>query len=65
MTPDEYEFEDEQLQDVADQVRAEHLKTGRDVREILDAMRDEGYIACSDAALARCAVLATNSEKSA
>lgn len=58
MTPDEAEFQDEQMQDVADQVRAEHLKTGRDVREILAAMRDEGYIECTDDALERCAKMA-------
>jgi hypothetical protein len=59
MTPAEYEWQDEQLQDVADQVRDEHLKTGREIREILEAMRDEGYIECSDAALERCAALAS------
>ena len=31
---------------------------GRDVREILEALRDEGYIECSDKALERCAVMA-------
>lgn len=58
MTPQEYEWQDEQMQDVADDVRREHLETGRDVREILAAMRDEGYIQCSDAALERCAQMA-------
>lgn len=59
MTPAEYEWQDEEMQDIADQVRAEAAKTGRDVREILEAMRDEGYISCSDDALERCAVMAT------
>lgn len=59
MTPDEYEWQDEQMQEVADQVRNESQKSGRDVREILQAMRDEGYITCTDAALERCAVMAT------
>lgn len=53
MTQEEFEW-----QDIADQVRAEAAKTGRDVREILDAMRDEGYIQCSDNALERCALMA-------
>lgn len=56
MTPAEYESKE--LQDIADQVRAEHLKTGREVPEILEAMRDEGYIGCDDATLERCAALA-------
>ena len=46
------------MQTVADDVRSEHLRTGRDVREILAAMRDEGYIECTDAALERCAQMA-------
>lgn len=49
---------DDQLDDVAEQVRAEHLKTGRDIREILEAMRDEGYIDCTDEALEQCAARA-------
>jgi hypothetical protein len=60
MTPAEYEWQDEQMQEMADEVRAEAAKTGRDVREILEAMRDEGYIECSDDALERCAVMAQN-----
>ena len=58
MTPAEYEWQDEQMEELADQVRAEAAKTGRDVREILEAMRDEGYIECSDDALERCAKMA-------
>lgn len=61
MTPEEHEWQDEQIRSVADQVRTEHIKTGRDIREILEAMRDEGYIECSDAALERCAILASQS----
>lgn len=59
MTPDEYEYQDEQMQDIAAQARDEHQKTGRDIREILEAMRDEGYIQCSDVALDRCVVMAS------
>ncbi len=36
------------MEEVVTQVREEHLKTGRDVREILEAMRDEGYIDCDE-----------------
>jgi hypothetical protein len=36
------------MDEIIEQVRAEHLKTGRDVREILEAMRDEGYIDCDE-----------------
>lgn len=36
------------MEEIAKQVSVEHLKTGRDIREILDAMRDDGYIDCDD-----------------
>lgn len=63
MTPAEYELMCEQEDELADDVRKEHLRTGRDVREILDAMRDEGYIDCTDEALERIAKIAlTNGE---
>jgi hypothetical protein len=59
MTPAEYKRQDRQMQQLANQVRGEAAKTGRDVREILEAMRDEGYIECSDDALERCAKMAS------
>ena len=62
MTPDEYEAMCESEDDVADRVRAEHKKTGRQVREILEAMRDEGYIVCTDEALERVAKIAEGSQ---
>ena len=55
MTPAEWEWFDEQMEHVAELVRNEHDKTGRDIYEILEAMRDEGYIECSDEGLARVA----------
>lgn len=58
MTSDEWERRCEQMDDTAARVRAEHLKTGRNVREILNAMRDEGYIECTDQALEECAKIA-------
>jgi len=33
---------------IIDDVLAEHQRTGRDIREILDALRDEGYIQATD-----------------
>lgn len=65
MTPAEYEWQDEQMQEMADQVREESARSGRDVREILDAMRDEGYIECSDKALERIAVMARSPQETA
>ena len=32
---------DEQLVEL---IRTEHVKTGRDIKEIIETMRDEGYI---------------------
>lgn len=61
MTPDEYEAMCELMDDIAAEVRAERQKTGREVREILAAMRDEGYITCTDDALERCAKIAEES----
>jgi hypothetical protein len=58
MTPQEYEWQEEQLQEIADQARDERAKSGRDIREILQALRDEGYIDCSNEALERCAKMA-------
>ena len=53
MTQEEFEW-----QEIADQVRAEAAKTGRDEQEILEAMRDEGYIECNDTLLERIARMA-------
>jgi hypothetical protein len=58
MTPAEYELMCEAEDDLAEDVRAEHKKTGRAVREILAAMRDEGYIEATDEAIERIAKLA-------
>jgi hypothetical protein len=52
---DDYES---MFRELADDARQEHQKSGRAVREILDAMRDEGYIDCTDEELERCAKLA-------
>ena len=46
------------FQELADDVRQEHQKSGRDIREILAALRDEGYFDCTDEELERCARLA-------
>ena len=54
MTPEEQH----ELQYFADEIRQEAKATGRNVREILDAMRDEGYIDCTDEYLEQCAKLA-------
>ena len=40
---------DEQLIEL---IRSEHTKTGRDFKEIIDTMRDEGYIAGTNADMA-------------
>jgi hypothetical protein len=61
MTTEDYELMCEQMEDMADQVRYVHLETGRAIREILSAMRDEGYIDCTDDALERCARMAEES----
>lgn len=52
---DDYET---MFQEMADDVRIEHLRSGRAIREILAAMRDESYIDCTDDELERCAKLA-------
>lgn len=58
MTPNDYEQQCEDEDDIAAQVREEAVKTGRQVREILAAMRDEGYIKCTDEAMERVAKIA-------
>ena len=40
--------------EICEDVMAERAKTGRDTREILEAMRDEGYILASDADIDEC-----------
>ena len=47
------------MEELAAQVREEHLKTGRRIVEILEAMRDEGYISLDDADMVVCAALAS------
>lgn len=46
------------LEVLAAEVREIHLETGRDIQEILEAMRDEGYIECTDEELEQCAARA-------
>lgn len=36
------------VQDVVDDVLAEHARSGRDVREILECLRDEGHLSIED-----------------
>jgi hypothetical protein len=52
---DDYES---MFRELATDVANEHRKSGRSIREILAAMRDESYIECTDEELERCAKLA-------
>ena len=46
------------LEELAQDMREEHRKTGRDVREMLAVLRDEGMVECTDEEVEACIRLA-------
>jgi predicted transcriptional regulator len=46
------------LEELARDMREESRRTGRKVREMLDVLRDEGMIECTDDEFERCVKLA-------